>query len=141
MTAQEAYALGESVLTQAGEEYRKHPDHFGFMLRFSWDGASAHNSAEPDLPLLPGQRLRPPAHSPDLQRVIERPHEWIREEFNKRLCRDTRVKTVAQAIKLLRETVHDVVTEKKIKNLVDGMPQVYKDVIAHGGDWADRRWR
>lgn len=141
MTAQESYALAEAVLAQARADFRARPDRFGFKLRFSWDGASAHKSAEPDLSLLPDQLLRPPAHSPDIQRVIERPHSWIRKEFNKRLCHDTRVKTVAQAIKLLRRTVEDVVTKKKIRKLIDGMPQVYKDVIAHGGDWANKRWR
>lgn len=141
MTAQEAYALAESVLAQARKDYREHPDRFGYKLRFSWDGASAHNSAERDLSLLPGQLLRPPARSPDIQRVIEIPHSLIKKEFNKRLCSDTRVKSVAQAIRLLRHTVQDVVTEKLIKSLVNSLPQVYKDVIAHGGDWADKRWR
>lgn len=126
---------------QAGAAFAKQPDEFGHKLRFSWDSASAHKSAEPDLSILPEQILKPPAHSPDLQRAVEVPHSWIHKEFNKRLCEDGRVHTVKAAIDLLKRVASDVVTQNKIKKLVKGLPNTYKSVIAKGGDWADKRWR
>lgn len=93
--------------------FDKHPEIFGGYLRFSWDAHSAHESALPDIPLLPGQHLKPPLHSPDIQKAIELPHAWIHKEFNERLRRDSRVNSVKKAIKLLKRVVKDEVTKKK----------------------------
>ena len=130
-----------AVIQDARAAYRRHPDRFGFHLRFSWDGASAHKSTTADLPILAEQLLRPPAHSPDLQRSIEIPHAWVKKEFNKRLCADRRIKTVKAGIELLKKVVKDVVTQTKVRKLVKGMPKTYQSVKANKGDWADKRRR
>jgi len=130
-----------AVIQAARAAYLKHPDRFGFHLRFSWDSASAHNSAEQDLPILAEQLLKPPAHSPDLQRCIEIPHSWVRKEFNQRLCADRRVKTVKAGIRLLRQVVKDVVTKPKVQKLVKTMRKTYRSIVANKGDWADKRRR
>lgn len=141
LTAQEADARFNAARDAARAAYKEHPESFGCKLRFSWDGASAHKAAEQDLPLLTGQLVKPPAHSPDLQRVIEIAHSWIHEEFEKRLAADGRVKTVDAALDLLERVAPDVVTTKKLRKLVEGMRETYKSVIKNKGDWADKRHR
>ena len=141
LTAMEATDRMTAIISNARAAYRKHPDRFGFHLRFSWDSASAHTSSELDLPILPDQLLKPPAHSPDLQRCIEIPHAWIRKEFNQRLCADRRIKTVKAGIQLLKAVVKDAVTKYKVRKLVEGMPATYENIIDKKGDWADKRHR
>lgn len=140
-TAMEATDRLTAVIKDARAAYRKHPDRFGFHLRFSWDAASAHNSAEADLPILAEQLLKPPAHSPDLQRCIEIPHSWVRKEFNQRLCADRGIKTVRAGIRLLKKVVKGMVTKTKVRKLVKGMPDTYRSIVAKKGDWADERRR
>lgn len=140
-TAMEATDRLTAVIKDARAAYRKHPDRFAFHLRFSWDGASAHNSAEADLPILAEQLLKPPAHSPDLQRCIEIPHSWVKTEFNQRLCADRRIKSVKDGIKLLHSVVKKAVTKPKVRNLVKGMRETYRSIVAKKGDWADKRRR
>jgi hypothetical protein len=141
LTAQEADARFNAARDAARAAYKEHPESFGCKLRFSWDGASAHKAAEKDLPLLPGQLLKPPAHSPDLQRAIEIPHNLIHQEFAKRLADDGRVNTVKAALELLLRVVPDVITKKKVRKLVEGLPDTYRSIIKNKGDWADKRHR
>ena len=121
--------------------FDKHPDLFGHCLRFSWDADSSHKSAMEDVPVLPGQFIKPPAHSPDLQRGIELPHGWVHKEFNKRFAEDPRVNTVSKAIKLLKRVVKEKVTLKAVRNLIDSLPGTYRSIIKNKGGWADRRHR
>lgn len=129
------------VQDEVGPHMHKHPDLFGCKLRYSWDAHSAHKSAEPDIPLLDGQLLKPPLHSPDLQKAIELPHAWIHKEFNKRLREDTRINSVDKALRLLWRVVKDKVTKEHVRNLIESLPATYRSIIANKGGWADRRLR
>lgn len=142
LTAQEFAARAVDLHKAASAEYRKDPAAWGFKLRFSWDSASAHNSAERDmLDLLPEQIVKPPARSPDLQRPVENMHHAIHKEFTKRLSADHRIADVAAMIRLLHRVAKDVVTIEKVRKLIDGLPDTYRSVIERGGDWAGQGLR
>lgn len=136
LTGQECTWKLERMRRKAHSLFCKRPQDFGFALRFSWDGASGHKAAEPDLTILREQIVHPPAKSPDLQRAIEIPHSIIHREFNKRLSADRRYKTVKDAVRLLKKVVKDKVKEKTIRKLVDGLPATYMDIVQKHGDWA-----
>ena len=141
LTAQEFYAQATDIHAAAYKLYCNHKAAFGHQLRFSWDGASAHKSAAPDLDILPEQRAELPARSPDCHRVVETPHHMLHETFRKRLRQDPRVTTVKEAIKLLEKVAVDVITPEYIQALVDGMPDTYRSIIKRKGDWAEKKYR
>ena len=141
MTAQEWYARVTAVQDKVKPFMHKHQSLFGNKLRFSWDAHSAHKSAHEDIPLADGQFIKPPAHSPDIQKGIELPHGWIHKEFNKRFAADKRVNTVKKAIKLLIQVVKDKVTKESVRKLIDSLPDTYRSIIKNKGGWADRRLR
>lgn len=136
MTGEEFTARAVAIYKVAHEQLRADPDAFGAKLRFSWDSASAHNSAEPDIDILPEQLVKPPVRSPDFQRPVEDTFSIVKREFNKRFASDPRVDTVKKAVKLLNRVVDEKVTPGLIKKLVGGLPATYRDVVAKGGQLA-----
>ena len=136
MTAQEFTARAVAIHKVAHEQLRADPAAFGAKLRFSWDSASAHKSAEPDIDILPEQLVKPPVRSPDFQRPVEDTFSIVKREFNKRFASDPRVNTVKKAVKLLNRVVDEKVTPELIKKLVEGLPATYRDVVAKGGQLA-----
>lgn len=141
LTAQEFYARALGVRKAAWKEFSKEPEAFGHILRFSWDSASAHKSALPDINLLPEQFIRPPARSPDAQRVVESPHHLIHKAFDKRLAADPRIDTVEKAVRLLERVAHDVVTPEYIQKLVNSLRGTYNNIVERGGNWAEKAYR
>jgi len=141
MTAEESYYRFNAVRDEARTLYLKHKQEFGMQLRFSWDGLRAHSSTEPDLEVAEDQLVKPPPKSPDLQRAVEDAHAMIHREFKKRMAADRRVRSVTDAVLLLQRVVKDVVTQKYVRKLVDGLPETYRSVIERGGDWAGQGHR
>ena len=82
-----------------------------------------------------------PARSPDLHRVIETPFSKIKEAFTKELSLRPNVRTVGDAIKLLREVVGETVKPEYIQNLVKAVRKTYEDVVKRKGDWAGQPYR
>ena len=141
LTAQEFAHRAVDIHKAAFKEYVKDPAAWGYKLRFSWDGSSAHTSAQPDIDLLPPQIVLPPAGSADLQRAVETPFSLIKKSFKRRLAVEPRVRSVAQAVKLLAEVVEDVVTPEYVRSIIGSLPSTWLSVIEHGGDWAERAYR
>lgn len=138
LTGQESLYKLERMRRKAHSLFCKRPQDFGFALRFSWDGASGHKSAEEDMTILREQIVHPPAKSPDIQRAIENPHSVIHREFNKRLSADRRIKCVADAVELLKKVVKDKVDIEHVRPLIDGLPETYRNIVLRHGDWAER---
>jgi hypothetical protein len=136
MTAEESDYRFWQVRDAAQASFKNNPAKWGWQVRFSWDGLRAHESAEPDLQLSDDQLVKPPPKSPDLQRAVEDPHSMIHRQFKKRLAADRQVRSVTDAVKLLKNVVEDVVTRKYVRNLISGLPETYRSVIERGGDWA-----
>lgn len=141
MTADEFTARAVAIHQTAHDQFRKDPAAFGSHLRFSWDSASAHISAEQDIDILPEQLVKPPVRSPDFQRPVEDTFSIVKREFNKRFASDPRVNTVKKAVGLLKRVVDEKVTPRLIKKLVDGLPATYRDVLAKGGQLAGQGHR
>lgn len=91
--------------------------------------------------MLPDQVAELPARSPDLQRVIESPHNLLHNAFRKRLRENANVRTVMEAIPLLKKVAKEVITHKYIRSLIKGMPNTYLSVEKRKGDWAEKPYR
>jgi hypothetical protein len=121
--------------------YRRDPAKYGYALRFSWDHCSAHESALPDIDILPEQLLDIPARSPDVHLVPEDAHSMIHHTFRKRLREDARVNTVDSAVRLLRQVADDVITPDYIQKLVDKLPHTLEAIVEKKGDYVAKRYR
>lgn len=141
LTAQEYTAKACNIHHIAYDLFRRDPAEWGHQLRFSWDHASAHDAALPDIDLLPEQVLDIPVRSPDIHRVVESPHSIIHRTFVKRLAQDPRTTTVTQAIKLLQLVAEETVTKAYIQKLVKALPKTFWSIIENRGDWADKPFR
>ena len=91
--------------------------------------------------MLPDQVAELPARSPDLHRVIESPHNLLHNAFRKRLRENANVRTVMEAVTLLKKVANEVITRKYIRNLVKGMRDTYLSVEERKGDWAEKPYR
>ena len=91
--------------------------------------------------MLPDQVAELPARSPDLHRVIESPHNLLHNAFRKRLRENANVRTVMEAVTLLKKVANEVITRKYIRSLVKGMRDTYPSVEERKGDCAEKPYR
>lgn len=137
LTAQEFAARATVIHRAATAACSKDPAAWGYHVRFSWDHASAHDSALDDIDILPEQLLDRPTRSPDLHRVIETPFSEINKVFHKKWDRNPAMATVPQAIQLLYASAKKVCTPEYIQALCNALPKTYTDCIRRGGDWVN----
>ncbi len=103
--------------------------------RYSWDNAAFHTRAH--LHFSSEERLVIPPRSPDIHRVAEHPFHAVKSTFKKAFGRHRKVKSVKQAMRLLEDIVHEVVTPESIAADCAAIRATLASIIKNGGDWAD----
>ncbi len=126
------------VRVKAFPDQRKRFLHHGRVLMFwSWDGPNVHTGAKVGF-----LRLRcPPTYSPDIHKVIEHVHGFVKTEFHKRWSAFKGERTLPAAWELL-ETIHkEMITAEGIKKDCDSLPETWADIRRHEGGWAEKKLR
>lgn len=114
------------------------PDHPGAFplgkVIYSLDKAKQHLAILRGL--ADGEKNEPPAHSPDIHKVIEHPLSAFNRAWYKEFTADTRCTTanaaMAKASEILRRTSADSIWRD-----IQTLPDTLRSVLRNGGDWAD----
>lgn len=114
---------------------QEHPQWLHDGPRYSWDNAAWHTRAH--LPFSSEEKLAIPPRSPDIHRVAEHPFHAVKSAFRHAFGHSRRVKSVKQAMKLLEDIVHEVVTPESVAADCAGIRATLASIIKNGGDWAD----
>lgn len=106
---------------------------------YSMDNAKFHTSAH--LPITAAQRLKIPAGSFDIHKVIEHPFGPIKRTFKSWFTQKRSIRTAQQAMDLLSDIVHRTVNADSIARDVGTMKQTLWNIIQKGGQLADPPYR
>lgn len=134
LTQAEMQHLFSQVQREVEDRSADHPDAFPLgKVIYSLDNASAHKRILQTWP--PDQLNIIPAHSPDIHKVIEHPlnvfnHAWYEEFTLDRKC-TTCERSMALASEILHRTKADSVWRD-----IQTLPDTFRSIIQHGGDWA-----
>lgn len=123
------------VVGNATALQQDHPQWQHDGIRYSFDNAAFHTRAH--LPFALEERLAIPPRSPDIHRVAEHPFHAVKSAFRAAFGRRRRVKSVKQAMRLLEDIVHEVITPESVAADCAGLRATLASIIKNGGDWAD----
>lgn len=108
------------------------PVKFKGGVRFQWDNAPIHKTAERQL----GYNFNKiPPYSPDFNKVVEHRFGTIKREFQKRVFTDLSIRNYTTAAKLLRKVVEDVVTPNAVFADACTVKKTLEAVYRADGGW------
>ena len=86
--------------------------------------------------LVPRQKNEPPAHSPDIHKVIEHPLSPFNAAWYKEFTLDTRCTSARTAMDKASEILHRTKADSIWKD-IQTLPDTLHSVLHNSGDWAD----
>lgn len=111
--------------------------HGALSLKYSYDNPHIHRASNEgryrSLPVGP--------HSPDMQKLVEHPHNDIQKEFTRRWSLCSSSSTYADALQLLHTVVGEVVRVGSVARDAETLPATWRAIMAAGGDWPPKHLR
>jgi nitrate reductase alpha subunit len=105
----------------------------GYVV-YSLDKATQHLAILRSLP--DRQKNEPPAHSPDIHKVIEHPLSPFNAAWYKEFTLDTKCTSARTAMDKASEILHRTKADSIWKD-IQTLPDTLRSVLHNGGDWAD----
>ena len=109
----------------------------GEAVIMSYDNPAIHKAAAEELEAAgfdQKDKLFLPEYSPDIHKVVEHVHGQIKQEFRRRLAKDTRLKSPEQMVRLLKSVFNGIKAES-IKKDVLSLYATFDAIIEADGDF------